>query len=271
MNLSEAISKEHIKSIVKGKILNNSRILDISSPNKASISTTITPIYKAAVERVTPTENTFTSVSKEITKDSTIIKDSFRLSSKEAADSLKSRVEPSYKSLSVETNNKVKKWKKECIEEDQFKTKEKEKLEFFLKKISKKSEPTIPKFDSFTHPTFKTDKFINPFNSGIERIERKPRYAASDNLKYHPSSTTAINNKQLKKLDSKEYADKIIVNLHNRMDSFTKTYDNISNKLNKMITKVAETDQEKELTLSNYNNKFKRMNTRYGQEIVETE
>lgn len=270
MNLSEAISKEHIKSIVKGKILNNSRILDISSPNKASISTTITPIYKAAVERVTPTENTFTSVSKEFNKDSTIIKDSFRLSSKEAAESLKSRVEQSYKSLSVETNNKVKKWKKECVEEDQFKTKEKEKLEFFLKKISKKSEPAIPKFDSLTHPTFKTDKFINPFNSGIERTERKPRYAASDNLKYHPSSTT-INNKQLKKLDSKEYADKIIVNLHNRMDSFTKTYDNISNKLNKMITKVAETDQEKELTLSNYNNKFKRMNTRYEQEIVENE
>jgi len=266
MNISEAtISKEFVKSLLKLKILNNSKLLDVSASNKGSVSTTITPICKTTFDHSNPTENNSSPVSKDFNKDSILCKVGPRMKSKENSETLKSRLDQSYKSLSVETNNKVNKWKNEC-NDDELRMKEKEKFETFLKKINgdrKKSNINITSFDSLNKPPqIKSEKFFNSFKG----IERNPRYAKSDNMKLGVNAM----NKNLKRIDSKEFADKIIVNLHNRMDSFTKTYDNISQKLNKMIVQVKETDDEQELTIESKKKPCK-INLRYENDKDENE
>ena len=254
-NLDSNLSKDYVKSIVKLKILNNSKILDFSSPNKGSLSTNATPINKLNFDRFYPVDN-FTSKSKET-----------RISKATDSHSLKSRLTQSYKSLSVETNHKVKTWKSKELEK---KNENNYKKEGFLQMIEfkrKKSENNLNRYDNFPNKSnndqiknMKIDSFYKK-SAGSEKNSNKISKISGE--------IPAIkNNKTLKKINSNEYAEKIIVNIHTRMDSFAKTYDNISQKLNKMIIQVKETDAEKEMTLSSYT-KQKRANLRYEQNSTE--
>lgn len=273
--LETSLSKEDVKSLLKLKILNKNKVINFQSPIQCSASTNITPIIKFNIDTFSKSNNISSIVGEELkeyrknirmseetiaTKDSNFTKDTL---------SFKTRITQSYKSLSVETNNKVKNWKTNEFIQNKNK-KEKKVIVSKLKIIQanrQEKEFEKKKFEFGANSMANSNdikfKFLSQNkNSNLKRFEL--------NAHEIPKETTKFNNKDLRKMDSKEYAEKIIVNLHSRMESFSKIYNNISTQLNSMIIQVKETDKEKDLTLTNFD-KTRKMNNRYEEGKIEKE
>lgn len=262
-------SREYVKSLINLKVGATNKILDFNPNNKNSLSTASanTPNGHLLID-ISQNSHIFSIASKDSklsyeiihsemgrNKNKTVTNQDICLDSRNS--SFKSRLTQSYRTLSVETNNKVKNWKNEAKFEDIKDKKRKNEIFFKKNELEKKMFYPIQKNGEDNNHEFMVDQ---------EKINKIP------NVSKDPIKKVNKNN-ALKRVDSKEYAEKIISKMHTRMESFTKTYDNISQKLNNMISKIKENKDEQELILSSNNStaKVKRGNLRYSGKINENE